>query len=121
MRDLRRNNVDKKVTEAFTENQLAIRNVEGQIAVKVKEFQDQLATLKQQDVELRQKIMAAMEKGDIKKFENEHLTITYIAATNRMGVDLGKLKEEEPEVYKKYLKTSPIKASIRLKIKGESV
>lgn len=109
--------MDKKVTEEFTQTQLAIRKVEQEMALQVKDFQDRLNGLKTRDNELRANIMAAMEKNDIKKFENEFLSITYIAATNRMGIDLAKLKEEKPEVYKEYLKTTPIKASIRLKIK----
>lgn len=109
--------MDKKIAAEFTSNQLAIAKVEGQIAERVKAFNAELETLKQRDQELRQNIMTAMEKNDIKKFENESLSITYIAATRRVGIDTTKLKEEQPEVYKQYLKTSAIKASIRLKIK----
>lgn len=112
--------MENKLAKELTDTQLAIREVEGQIATKARDLQTKLAELKQYEAEQRAKILSVMEKNDIKKLENDFLSITYVAATNRMGVDLTKLKEEEPEVYKKYLKTSPIKASIRLKFKEQS-
>lgn len=44
--------------------------------------------------------------GDIK--------LTYVAPTTRTSVDTKKLKEEEPDIVKKYTKTTNVKASIRL-------
>ena len=58
-----------------------------------------------------------MKKEDIKKYENEVLSLTYVAATERQTVDSKRLKEENPGLYVKYSKISPVKDSVRIKIK----
>ena len=43
------------------------------------------------------------------------ITLTYVAPSTRTTIDSKKLKEEEPEIAKKFSKTTNVKASIRLK------
>ena len=67
--------------------------------------------------ELRAALMEAMEKNGVKKFENNYITITYVAPTTRTSLDSTKLKKDMPEVYEKYTKTSDVKASLKIKLK----
>lgn len=46
--------------------------------------------------------------------------LTYVSSSTRMTIDSKKLKEEEPELVKKYTKPTNVKASIRLEETGDT-
>ena len=60
-------------------------------------------------------LQEAMEKGNIKKFENDDLIITYVEETYRESFDSKKLKEMDEALYNSLIKMSPVKPSIRIK------
>jgi hypothetical protein len=62
-------------------------------------------------------IQQAMEERGIKKFENDFITITYIEETSRVSLDQKSLKEQDFDIYLKYAKESPVKPSVRIKVK----
>lgn len=68
---------------------------------------------------VREQIVETMKKQGITKFENDNLIITYIAPTTRDSFDSTKFKNEHPEEYKKYVKTSTVKEQVKIKLKGE--
>jgi len=76
--------------------------------------------LSQRREELKEKLLELFEANDIKKFENDDLTITYVAATTQERFDSGKFKKDYPTIYKEYMKVIPVKASIRIKLKEGS-
>ena len=67
--------------------------------------------------EYRQVILEAMEKSGNDKFDNQFVTVTYIAPTTRTSLDTKRLKAEHPELYGQYLTESEVKASVRIKAK----
>ena len=69
--------------------------------------------------ELKKQLIEAMRAQDIKSFENESLKITYVEPTTRETIDSKKLKAEMPEIAAKYTKTSKVKDSVRITLKGE--
>ena len=66
---------------------------------------------------MREQLLVAMEETNVKKLENDILTITYVEPTTRVGVDTDKLKTEFEEIYLQCLKETPVKASVRIKLK----
>ena len=60
-----------------------------------------------------------MEAHGVKKWDNDVMTVTYTAPTTRTSIDSSKLKKELPDVFSKYSKTSNVKSSIRIKLKGD--
>jgi len=76
------------------------------------------AELEAQNTEMRQAILEAMEVTGTTKFDGDLISITYVAPTTRNIFDSKKFQEERPKTYAKYLKTSNVKASIRLKVKA---
>ena len=58
-----------------------------------------------------------MEANGIQKFECDELTITHVDAGTSERFDSKALKEELPDIYDQYVKITPVKSSIRLKIK----
>lgn len=66
---------------------------------------------------LKADLLAAMEQHGIEKWENDVMSVSYVAPTKRISVDSAKLKKELPDVFKNYSKTSNVKSSVRFKLK----
>lgn len=96
-------------------NDEAILNPE--VSLKIAEFEKTIKELKEKEDELKQSILNEMESKNILKLETDDLMINYIAASERETLDSKKLREEQPDLYDEYVKFSPVKASIRLKVK----
>lgn len=75
--------------------------------------------IKKQLDELKVELLKTMETHGLKKWENDLMTISYVAPTTRTSIDSAKLKKDMPDVAKKYSKTSSVKSSIRIKLKGD--
>lgn len=115
-----------KVIEEYIElekEELDIVNQKNEILVKSEVFEivkaleekaNEIATKKE---EMKTSLKEAMENNNVKKFENDIISVTYVAPTTRVGVDTEKLKTEYEEVYLDCLKETSVKSSIRLKIK----
>ena len=84
---------------------------------KIQELEVQAKKIELQEKALKENLLKAMEKHDIKKWDNEVMIVTYVAPTTRTSIDSKKLKEDMPEVVEKYSKTSNVKSSIRIKLK----
>lgn len=79
-------------------------------------FERQVKTIKEQEEQLKQKILEEMESKGILQIKTDNLTISYVAPTIRETFDSKKFKEEHPKQYDKYIKTSDVKSSIRIKV-----
>lgn len=110
------NTIDKQVQE-YQENLTELAAVETKISQAIAAFQDDLATLKQRDENLRDELKVAMKANGVKKFDNDFLSITYVAETERVTIDTKRLKEEKPELWNEYSKTSTVSDSVRIKVK----
>lgn len=62
-------------------------------------------------------LLSEMEKHGVVKIDTDMLTVTYIPETDRERFDSKKLREECPEVYDAYATMSPVKSSVRIKVK----
>lgn len=67
--------------------------------------------------ELKVALLDAMEKNNIKKWENDVIAITYSPPTTRNQLDSKKLKNDHPDIFEKYVKTSSVKSSVRITLK----
>jgi len=86
---------------------------------QLQELEIRSAKLEEAKKQFKEELLRAMEKHGVMKWDNEVMTITYVAPTTRTSVDSAKLKKELPEVFNEYSKTSNVKSSIRIKLKGE--
>lgn len=84
---------------------------------QIAEINKQKKALEDQEKKVRTVLEEQMGKYGIKSFENDILKVTYVAATTKTSVDSAKLKKEQPEIYAKYSKTSPVKESVRITVK----
>lgn len=66
---------------------------------------------------VRDKIIEVMKAQGITKFENENISITYIAPTDAETFDSKRFKEENPNTYQEYVKITHKKESVRITLK----
>lgn len=85
---------------------------------QLEELEVQAANIDLARKKLKEDLLHAMETHNVKKWDNDVMTISYTAATTRTSIDSAKLKKELPDVFSKYSKTSNVKSSIRIKLKG---
>lgn len=83
---------------------------------KIAEFERKAKEIKEAEDKLKKAILEEMETKGVIKLETDELTITYIAPTNRETLDSKTLKAELPDIYDSYVKISPVKSSIRVKV-----
>lgn len=94
--------------------------LDAETSGKIAEFERQLKAIKEQEEYLKMAILEEMENKGIIKVEDEinGISITYVAESYRETFDSKLFKQEHPDVYDEFIKMSPVKASIRIKVKG---
>lgn len=104
--------------EDTEENNLSIFQTQAlEIMQGIVQHKKDLDRLKEEDEDLRTKLTEVMQKYGIKSFDNDLLKITSIAEGTKTTVDSKKLKEEAPDIFKKYSKTSTVKAYVKIEVK----
>lgn len=88
------------------------------VSNQIAEFERQIKLLKEQEENLKEAIKAEMEAKGILKVEDttNGMTISYIAPTTRETFDSKKFKADNPDIYDEYVRLSPVKSSIRIKL-----
>ena len=104
--------VDLGVSE---EELVDLEELMEKITVKEKE----LKLLKDMVDSVKTVLYGTMEKEGIKTVDRGNLKITYVAPSSRTSVDSKKLQKEEPEIYKKYVKTTTVAGSIKITLMGD--
>lgn len=102
----------------FEKNQQAIAKLNREIEKAVGAQVTKKQQLEEQNAEMRVAILEAMEANDVDKFDGDLITITRVKATKRTTFDSTRFKDAMPKTYAKFLKTSDVKASIRIKVKA---
>lgn len=53
---------------------------------------------------MKEKLLEAMEKYGVTKFDNDIMKITYFAPSTSTSIDSTRLKKEQPDIAKEYSK-----------------
>lgn len=104
--------VDLGVSE---EELVDLEEIMEKINVKEKE----LKLLKDMVDSVKTVLYGTMEKEGVKTVDRGNLKITYVAPSYRTSVDSKKLEKEDPETYKKYVKTTTVAGSIKITLMGD--
>ena len=104
------------VDTAVADFQSAVPQVIAQITnlIRMKKALDDQEKL------LKQELVKAMERCDIKSFENDNIKMVYVAPTTRTTIDSARLKKDHPDIADKYSKVSEVSASVRVTLKGDA-
>lgn len=89
----------------------------SELEFAILEIENTAKTYEEKAKQLREGLKAEMEKSGVKKWETDNITITYVNATERKGIDTTRLKEEQPTIYEQYLKVTNVNSSIKIKLK----
>ena len=84
---------------------------------QIAEYEKAIKVIKEQEEQLKQKILDEMKANNIIKIDTDDLTINYVAETYRESFDSKLFKEQNPDLYDAYVKISPVKENIRIKVK----
>lgn len=77
------------------------------LLAKKKEIEEQVKTFSE-------RMKGEMERAGVKTWETDNMRLTYIDPTTKETFDSKRFKEEHPETYKEYTKTTKVKPSIRI-------
>ena len=73
--------------------------------------------LKDKKEKIREILLKEMEDKNILKLENENISITYKAPTERETFRTKDFKKDLPDLYDTYVEFTPVKSSLLIKIK----
>lgn len=91
--------------------------VAQEICKRIAEFERKALEIDMAKKEIKEQLKKVMEEHGISTFENEYIKVSYKKPSVRTTVDSKKLKEELPEIYNEYTKTSNVSSSISLEVK----
>jgi len=97
------------------ENQMAI--LEPKVSEKIADFERQIKVIKEQEDNLKQAILEEMEANQIIKLDTPDILISYVASSDRETFDSKTFKADHQDLYDEYVKMTPVKSSIRIKLK----
>ena len=89
-------------------------------ASKIAEFERQMKAIKAAEDELKDAILAEMEDKEILSIKTEEMVISYVSETTRETFDSKKLRADDPDLYDKYCRITPVKSNIRIKLRAEA-
>lgn len=84
---------------------------------KIVEFEKTIKELEEKKKELSAQILEEMESKGLLKIDSEELSISYIAPSERETFDSKSFRADHEDLYDEYVKFSPVKASVRIKVK----
>ena len=88
------------------------------LADSIAYWEGEIKKLTAQRDELKEKMLGLMRENNCDKVELDgRVLITRVAATTREALDGKALKADLPDVYKKYLKTSEVKESLKITVR----
>ena len=107
----------EELLKKYATNEAEIEKLEAEMTNAICQLKNTQSALKEANENIKQQIMASMENNEVKKYENDYISITYVAPTKKRILDTAKLKKEHLDIYEQCLKSSDVKASLRIKVK----
>ena len=88
-----------------------------QFVAEISKTEHELKKLKEKSDSLKAALLSAMMDNNVCKFETPEFTAQFIAPTFRETFDTKAFRKENPAMYDKYANVSPVRASVRVKLK----
>lgn len=103
--------------EQMVKYENGVMTVATAVCQQIALFKQKALEVELMEKELKQRIKECMEEHGVTEFENDFLKVSYRKASTRTTVDSKKLKEELPDIYEAYTKTSNVASSIVMEVK----
>ena len=91
--------------------------LDSEVSATIAVFEKQLKYIKEQEELLKKAILSEMERNGIIKIETKDLILTYVQSTDRETFDSKAFRRDCPDMYDEYVRLSPVKPSVRIKLK----
>ena len=98
----------------------------GNLPARLSEVEDEIIKIEQQMKEwkerqdtLKKGLYDLMEQANVKSFRGGKILLTRILPSTTDTLDSKRLKEEQPEIYKKYIKTTQRSGSLKITIQNQ--
>ena len=91
--------------------------LDPETAQRIADFERKVKEIKRAEDELKNGILEEMQEKKISKIETDELLITYVAATDRQTFDTKTFRNDYPDLHDEYIKISPVKESVRIRLK----
>ena len=91
----------------------------AEISSQIAEWERMVKSIEEQEKALRKAICAEMEDKGIIQIKTDELIISYVAPSDRERFDSKTFREENPLIYDEYVTMSPVKSSIRIKVRED--
>lgn len=88
-----------------------------EIEKQIVSIEKRIKKLKEQEEAMKTALLSEMEAKNLIKLETDKMVISYVAPTDRESFDSKKFRSDNPDLYDEYVKISPVKSSIRIKVK----
>ena len=98
------------------ENDLPI--IGAEITARIMELERMATEIEAKQKELRERLLKEMESRNIVKIENDFLTITYVAQSDREKFDSKAFRKAHPDLYDEYVKMTTSSSYVKVNVKG---
>lgn len=115
--------IDRLIDADLNDNPFDIVESYGTLPERLREVEDEVVRIevemklcKQRQEELKKGLYDLMEKNDIKSFTGQKVKLTRVLPTKSESIDTKRLKEEHPDIYSQYTKTTERSGSLKITI-----
>lgn len=105
--------------QIITVDETGVAALTVEVAAKIAAYERAIKSLEDEEKQLKSAILDAMEKYNVIKLDSKAVTITYVPQTDRESFDSKAFKADFPDLYDGYVRMTPIKASLRVKVKSD--
>ena len=109
--------INNLITAIKTGDSVEYKLINPEIADKIVEFERMAKEIKEKEDDIKKSILEEMENKGIVKVENDDFIISYVAPTDRETFDTKSFREAHEDLYDEFVKMTPVKSSIRIKLK----
>ncbi len=90
------------------ENNLVLFEQQNMVVFKqLADLTKQKKELEAKEKEVKEKIKKAMDEHGVKSFKNDFVTISNVAGSSSTTIDIAKMQEKEPDLYKDLMRDYP--------------
>ena len=105
------------MNELLVIDQTGVAVLDEKTAEQIAEFKRKVKAIEDAEKELEAAILKEMQEKNVFRIETPALIINLIEATTRETFDSKALRKDFPEIYDSFVKLTPVKASVRVKLR----
>lgn len=94
-----------------------VASLDTEVGFKLAEMERVIKSLTEQRDALKERILHEMEINNIRKIETDDVVITYKDSYDRETFQSKQFRSEHADLYDSYVKMTPVKASVSVKVK----